>query len=153
MPAWVYVHHVHAGVCRDQQVSEALALELQKVLRHLVWLLRNEPRSSTRAASHLNCWALSSPYADSLKDVPKGRPKKNILGCQREKTYWPVHIFLFFSQLTLPTFPVVVKIGHAHSGMGKVRQDAWWQSGLCPRGLLLSKPIGRLSFLCQWISP
>ena len=24
-------------------------------------------------------------------------------------------------QLTLPTFPVVVKIGHAHSGMGKVR--------------------------------
>lgn len=46
---------VHAGVCRDQQVSEALVLELQKVLRHLVWLLRTEPRSSTRAASHLNC--------------------------------------------------------------------------------------------------
>ncbi|XP_026532092.1 synapsin-2 [Notechis scutatus] len=26
-------------------------------------------------------------------------------------------------QLTLPTFPVVVKIGHAHSGMGKVKVD------------------------------
>ncbi|KAB0404509.1 hypothetical protein E2I00_013170 [Balaenoptera physalus] len=26
-------------------------------------------------------------------------------------------------QLTLPTFPVVVKIGHAHSGMGKVKVE------------------------------
>ncbi|XP_010292595.1 PREDICTED: synapsin-2-like, partial [Phaethon lepturus] len=26
-------------------------------------------------------------------------------------------------QLTMPTFPVVVKIGHAHSGMGKIKVD------------------------------
>lgn len=39
---------------------------------------------------------------------------------------------LYF-QLTLPTFPVVVKIGHAHSGMGKVRLGpagiAGWGTG------------------------
>lgn len=34
---------------------------------------------------------------------------------------YPIHSFLLCFQLTLPTFPVVVKIGHAHSGMGKVR--------------------------------
>nr|XP_003462785.1 synapsin-2 [Cavia porcellus] len=36
-----------------------------------------------------------------------------------EQTYYPNHK----EMLTLPTFPVVVKIGHAHSGMGKVKVD------------------------------
>jgi len=27
-------------------------------------------------------------------------------------------------QLVMPNLPVVVKIGHAHSGMGKVRYDS-----------------------------
>ncbi|TKC41608.1 hypothetical protein EI555_001059 [Monodon monoceros] len=36
-----------------------------------------------------------------------------------EQTYYPNHK----EMLTLPTFPVVVKIGHAHSGMGKVRVE------------------------------
>uniref|UniRef100_A0A4W2GZN3 Synapsin II n=1 Tax=Bos indicus x Bos taurus TaxID=30522 RepID=A0A4W2GZN3_BOBOX len=31
--------------------------------------------------------------------------------------------YLLQLQLTLPTFPVVVKIGHAHSGMGKVKVE------------------------------
>lgn len=41
---------------------------------------------------------------------------------------------LFPPQLTMPTFPVVVKIGHAHSGMGKVQMllVACWESGVCP---------------------
>ena len=48
-------------------------------------------------------------------------------------TVWPIRSFLCF-QLTLPTFPVVVKIGHAHSGMGKVRPGpavlwGWGQEG------------------------
>lgn len=29
---------------------------------------------------------------------------------------------LLFPQLTTPNFPVVVKMGHAHAGMGKVRE-------------------------------
>uniref|UniRef100_A0A8C8YD85 Synapsin-2 n=1 Tax=Prolemur simus TaxID=1328070 RepID=A0A8C8YD85_PROSS len=36
-----------------------------------------------------------------------------------EQTYYPNHK----EMLTLPTFPVVVKIGHAHSGMGKVKVE------------------------------
>ncbi|MEJ1279810.1 synapsin II [Cricetulus griseus] len=36
-----------------------------------------------------------------------------------EQTYYPNHR----EMLTLPTFPVVVKIGHAHSGMGKVKVE------------------------------
>ncbi|XP_003217719.2 synapsin-2 [Anolis carolinensis] len=36
-----------------------------------------------------------------------------------EQTFYPNHK----EMLTLPTFPVVVKIGHAHSGMGKVKVD------------------------------
>ncbi len=32
-------------------------------------------------------------------------------------------------QITSPRFPVVVKMGHAHSGMGKVRLDC---SRVCP---------------------
>nr|XP_033781989.1 synapsin-2 [Geotrypetes seraphini] len=36
-----------------------------------------------------------------------------------EQTYYPNHK----EMLTMPTFPVVVKIGHAHSGMGKVKVD------------------------------
>lgn len=41
---------------------------------------------------------------------------------------------VFFPQLTMPAFPVVVKIGHAHSGMGKVQMllVACWEPGLCP---------------------
>lgn len=34
-----------------------------------------------------------------------------------EQTYYPNHK----EMLAMPTFPVVVKIGHAHSGMGKVK--------------------------------
>lgn len=37
--------------------------------------------------------------------------------------------FLYIFQITMPTFPVVVKIGHAHSGMGKVRAYARGQCG------------------------
>ncbi|XP_029142724.1 synapsin-2-like, partial [Protobothrops mucrosquamatus] len=36
-----------------------------------------------------------------------------------EQIFYPNHK----EMLTLPTFPVVVKIGHAHSGMGKVKVD------------------------------
>uniref|UniRef100_A0A7N4UY67 Synapsin-2 n=1 Tax=Sarcophilus harrisii TaxID=9305 RepID=A0A7N4UY67_SARHA len=36
-----------------------------------------------------------------------------------EQTFYPNHK----EMLTLPTFPVVVKIGHAHSGMGKVKVE------------------------------
>uniref|UniRef100_A0A8C8SJV3 Synapsin-2 n=1 Tax=Pelusios castaneus TaxID=367368 RepID=A0A8C8SJV3_9SAUR len=36
-----------------------------------------------------------------------------------EQTFYPNHK----EMLTLPTFPVVVKIGHAHSGMGKIKVD------------------------------
>ncbi|XP_060095851.1 synapsin-2 isoform X2 [Heteronotia binoei] len=36
-----------------------------------------------------------------------------------EQTFYPNHK----EMLTLPSFPVVVKIGHAHSGMGKVKVD------------------------------
>ncbi|XP_065264431.1 synapsin-2 [Emys orbicularis] len=36
-----------------------------------------------------------------------------------EQTFYPNHK----EMLTLPMFPVVVKIGHAHSGMGKVKVD------------------------------
>ncbi|XP_054832901.1 synapsin-2 isoform X2 [Eublepharis macularius] len=36
-----------------------------------------------------------------------------------EQTFYPNHK----EMLTLPAFPVVVKIGHAHSGMGKVKVD------------------------------
>ncbi|XP_019351843.1 synapsin-2 isoform X2 [Alligator mississippiensis] len=35
------------------------------------------------------------------------------------QTFYPNHK----EMLTMPTFPVVVKIGHAHSGMGKVKVD------------------------------
>lgn len=30
---------------------------------------------------------------------------------------------MFFLQITSPQFPVVVKMGHAHSGMGKVNLE------------------------------
>ncbi|NXQ85205.1 SYN2 protein, partial [Nyctibius grandis] len=36
-----------------------------------------------------------------------------------EQTFYPNHK----EMLTMPTFPVVVKIGHAHSGMGKIKVD------------------------------
>ncbi|XP_033879407.1 synapsin-2-like [Acipenser ruthenus] len=36
-----------------------------------------------------------------------------------EQTFYPNHK----EMITMPTFPVVVKIGHAHSGMGKVKID------------------------------
>ncbi|XP_063796841.1 synapsin-2 isoform X2 [Pseudophryne corroboree] len=36
-----------------------------------------------------------------------------------EQTYYPNHK----EMLAMPTFPVVVKIGHAHSGMGKVKVE------------------------------
>ncbi|XP_069798506.1 synapsin-2b, partial [Narcine bancroftii] len=36
-----------------------------------------------------------------------------------EQTFYPNHK----EMLTMPTFPVVVKIGHAHSGMGKVKVE------------------------------
>lgn len=36
-----------------------------------------------------------------------------------EQTYYPNHR----DMISMPTFPVVVKIGHAHSGMGKVKVD------------------------------
>ncbi|XP_062400735.1 synapsin-2b isoform X2 [Sardina pilchardus] len=36
-----------------------------------------------------------------------------------EQTYYPNHK----DMISMPTFPVVVKIGHAHSGMGKVKVD------------------------------
>uniref|UniRef100_A0AAY4EL64 Synapsin-2 n=1 Tax=Denticeps clupeoides TaxID=299321 RepID=A0AAY4EL64_9TELE len=36
-----------------------------------------------------------------------------------EQTYYPNHK----EMVTMPTFPVVVKIGHAHSGVGKVKVD------------------------------
>uniref|UniRef100_A0A4W3K9B9 Synapsin III n=1 Tax=Callorhinchus milii TaxID=7868 RepID=A0A4W3K9B9_CALMI len=32
-------------------------------------------------------------------------------------------LFLFLFQLTIPSFPVVVKLGHAHAGMGKVKVE------------------------------
>ncbi|OCT58720.1 hypothetical protein XELAEV_18001862mg [Xenopus laevis] len=32
-------------------------------------------------------------------------------------------MFFWFLQLAMPTFPVVVKIGHAHAGMGKVKVE------------------------------
>uniref|UniRef100_A0A8B9GFL8 Synapsin-2 n=2 Tax=Amazona TaxID=12929 RepID=A0A8B9GFL8_9PSIT len=36
-----------------------------------------------------------------------------------EQTFYPNHK----EMLTMPTFPVVVKIGHAHSGMGKIKVE------------------------------
>lgn len=44
-------------------------------------------------------------------------------------------LFCFDRQLITPKFPVVVKIGHAHQGLGKVR---WLSSLLTLRLLLLS---------------
>lgn len=48
---------VSAGAYRVQKrVSEPLALELQGVVNHQMWILRTELSSSGRVADAPNCW-------------------------------------------------------------------------------------------------
>ncbi|KAM8931004.1 synapsin-2 [Pelodytes ibericus] len=55
-------------------------------------------------------------FAQLISTYKKFGPEKFPLV---EQTYYPNHK----EMLAMPTFPVVVKIGHAHSGMGKVKVE------------------------------
>lgn len=44
------------------------------------------------------------------------------------------YFFQSVFQISMPTFPVVVKIGHAHSGMGKVEHHLKWKLFLIQEG-------------------
>jgi hypothetical protein len=54
-------------------VSDPLELELQLIVKHTTWALGTKLRSSERAASVLNCQAISSSPLNTLKiNVLKG---------------------------------------------------------------------------------
>lgn len=64
---WFYVHHMCTGAQGGQRESDTMALEVEAVVNHLmwVWLLRIEAQSSQKATRSLNHRGISlAPHND-----------------------------------------------------------------------------------------
>ncbi|GFO43593.1 synapsin-like [Plakobranchus ocellatus] len=94
-------------------------MDKRGAVAHLVGKLatnqRSEARIPVRAKSNFFCSSVSIQYYFAqLIDIQKKLGRENFPLI--DQAYYPNHK----EMLITPKFPVVVKIGHAHSGLGKV---------------------------------
>ncbi|RXN00444.1 Synapsin-3 [Acipenser ruthenus] len=111
----------HVSLLRQQIERENVTKLVTKDLDRLFSSGMNLPAHST---SSVKVWFLIGSQADqlmkALAESCKGRYSDSVFPFTDEELDESVLVFGMEMALTATTFPVVVKLGHAHAGMGKL---------------------------------